>query len=44
MSEAGAKATLQDAADVRPEDQSAEIDLSETWTNEFVKKAHATYK
>jgi len=44
MSEAGAKATLRILADYNPKINPAEINLSETYTNEFVKKANAKYK
>jgi NitT/TauT family transport system substrate-binding protein len=44
ISEAGAKATLMVLAGYNPKINPAEIRLSETYTNEFVKKANAKYK
>jgi NitT/TauT family transport system substrate-binding protein len=44
MSEAGAKATLRILADYNPKINPAEINLGDTYTNEFVKKANAKYK
>jgi NitT/TauT family transport system substrate-binding protein len=44
ISEAGVKATLKILADYNPKIVPAEIKLTETYTNEFVKKANARYK
>jgi NitT/TauT family transport system substrate-binding protein len=44
ISDAGAKATLRILADYNPKINPAEINLGETYTNEFVKKANAKYK
>ena len=44
ISEAGVKATLKVLVDYNPNINSAEINLVETFTNEFVKKANAKYK
>jgi NitT/TauT family transport system substrate-binding protein len=44
ISDAGVKATLKVLADHNPKIKPAEIDLSATYTNEFVKKANAKYK
>jgi NitT/TauT family transport system substrate-binding protein len=44
ISEAGVKATLKVLVDYNPKINSAEINLGETFTNEFVKKANAKYK
>jgi len=41
FSEAGAKTTLKALASFNPNIKPAEIDLAQTYTNEFVKKAHA---
>ncbi len=43
FSEAGAKTTLKALASFNPAVKPQEIDLAETYTNEFVKKAHAKY-
>ncbi|MBC7802746.1 MAG: ABC transporter substrate-binding protein [Candidatus Parcubacteria bacterium] len=43
FSEAGAKTTLRVLATFNPAIKPAEVNLSETYTNEFVKKAHAKY-
>ena len=43
FSEAGAKTTLKALAESNPKIVPAEIRLSETYTNEFVKKALAKY-
>ncbi|HEY4373175.1 MAG TPA: ABC transporter substrate-binding protein [Burkholderiales bacterium] len=44
ISEAGAKNTLKMLASYNPEVKPGQIKLSETFTNEFVKKANAKYK
>jgi NitT/TauT family transport system substrate-binding protein len=41
--EAGAKTTLKALASFNPAIKPDEINLAETYTNEFVKKAHAKY-
>src|ERR1044071_606416 len=43
ISEAGAKTTLKALASFNPNIKPAEINLAQTYTNEFVKKAHAKY-
>ena len=43
FSEAGAKTTLKALASFNPNIKPAEINLAQTYTNEFVKKAHAKY-
>jgi len=43
ISEAGAKTTLKALASFNPNVKPAEINLAQTYTNEFVKKAHAKY-
>ncbi len=43
FSEAGAKTTLKALASFNPAVKPQEINLAETYTNEFVKKAHAKY-
>jgi NitT/TauT family transport system substrate-binding protein len=43
FSEAGAKTTLKALASFNPNIKPAEINLATTYTNEFVKKAHAKY-
>jgi NitT/TauT family transport system substrate-binding protein len=43
FSEAGAKTTLRALASFNPAVKPQEINLAETYTNEFVKKAHAKY-
>ena len=43
FSEAGAKTTLKALASFNPAIKPAEINLAETYTNDFVKKAHAKY-
>jgi NitT/TauT family transport system substrate-binding protein len=43
FSEAGAKTTLKALASFNPAIKPQEINLAETYTNEFVKKAHAKY-
>jgi NitT/TauT family transport system substrate-binding protein len=44
ISDAGAKATLKALADFDPNIKPAEINLAQTYTNEFAKKANAKYK
>jgi hypothetical protein len=44
ISDAGVKATLKILADYNPKIVPAEINLAETYTNEFVKKANARSK
>jgi NitT/TauT family transport system substrate-binding protein len=43
ISDAGAKTTLKALASFNPNIKPAEINLAQTYTNEFVKKAHAKY-
>jgi NitT/TauT family transport system substrate-binding protein len=43
FSDAGAKTTLKALASFNPNIKPAEINLAQTYTNEFVKKAHAKY-
>jgi len=43
ISEAGAKTTLKALASFNPNIKPAEINLAQTYTNEFVKKAHAKH-
>jgi NitT/TauT family transport system substrate-binding protein len=43
FSEAGAKTTLKALASFNPNIKPAEINLAQTYTNEFVKKAHAKH-
>jgi len=43
FTEAGAKTTLKALASFNPSIKPAEINLAQTYTNEFVKKAHAKY-
>src|SRR5205823_2286267 len=43
FSEAGAKTTLKALASFNPAIKPQEINLAETYTNEFVKKAHAKF-
>jgi NitT/TauT family transport system substrate-binding protein len=43
FNEAGAKTTLKALASFNPNIKPAEINLAQTYTNEFVKKAHAKY-
>jgi NitT/TauT family transport system substrate-binding protein len=43
FSDAGAKTTLKALASFNPNVKPAEINLAQTYTNEFVKKAHAKY-
>jgi NitT/TauT family transport system substrate-binding protein len=44
ISDAGAKATVKSLSEFDPNIKPAEIDLSKTYTNQFVKKANAKYK
>jgi NitT/TauT family transport system substrate-binding protein len=44
ISDAGAKATVKALSEFDPNIKPAEIDLSRTYTNQFVKKANAKYK
>jgi len=43
FSDAGAKTTLKALASFNPNIKPAEINLAQTYTNEFVKKAHAKH-
>jgi NitT/TauT family transport system substrate-binding protein len=44
ISDAGAKATVKSLSEFDPNIKPAGIDLSKTYTNQFVKKANAKYK